>query len=88
MLHFRNYPFKEVHVEGSRRLARIAREMGVQRFIQVSAMNANLNPPEFFIPGGSQFLKSKVRTTGAYAGIFFGGGGQVWKGNNPIGSAT
>lgn len=54
-----NYSFEQVHIEGARRLARLAREMGVQRFIHVSAMNASPNPKEYFIPGGSQYLKTK-----------------------------
>lgn len=55
----KNFPFNEVHVEGARRLARISREMGVERFIHVSSMNANPEPKEYYVEGGSQFLKTK-----------------------------
>lgn len=54
-----NFTFDEVHVEGARRLARIAREAGVQRFVHVSALGADPNPKPHVISGGSKFLKSK-----------------------------
>ena len=63
MVYCRNFKFNEVHVEGPRRLARIAKECGVERFIHFSALNAE-NPPErrvFFPKTGSRFLISKVR---------------------------
>lgn len=56
----RNYKFNDVHVDGARRLARIARESGVERFIHMSHLNAQPNPPAVYVKGGSQFLKSKV----------------------------
>lgn len=55
----KNFPFQEVHVEGARRLARIARECGVEKFIHVSALNATPNPEPLVYPKGSQFLRSK-----------------------------
>lgn len=55
----KNFPFKEVHVEGARRLARIARESGVEKFIHVSALNANPDPEPLVYANGSQFLRSK-----------------------------
>jgi NADH dehydrogenase (ubiquinone) 1 alpha subcomplex subunit 9 len=54
----KNFSFNDVHVEGARRLARIAREVGVEKFIHVSALNATPEPEEFIF-GGSEFLKSK-----------------------------
>lgn len=54
-----NFPFKEVHVEGARRLARISREAGVEKFIHVSALNATPDPEPLVYPQGSQFLRSK-----------------------------
>jgi len=55
----KNYKFEDVNVEGARRLARIAKECGVDRFIHVSALNATPNPEGHILPKGSQFLKSK-----------------------------
>ncbi|XP_063710105.1 NADH dehydrogenase [ubiquinone] 1 alpha subcomplex subunit 9, mitochondrial [Culicoides brevitarsis] len=55
----KNFKFEDVHVDGARRLARISREMGVERFIHVSALNASPHPQEIFMKGGSKFLKSK-----------------------------
>jgi len=53
------FKWDDVHVEGARRLARISREMGVQRFLHVSALNCSPDPPENILPGGSGFLRSK-----------------------------
>lgn len=55
----KNFPFKEVHVEGARRLARIAREAGVEKFIHVSALNASPDPEPLVYEKGSEFLRSK-----------------------------
>lgn len=55
----RNFSFDEVHVEGARRLARIAREAGVRKFIHFSSLNANPNPTPICLKNGSQFLRSK-----------------------------
>lgn len=54
-----NFTFDEVHVEGSRRLARICREMGVERFIHLSSLNVTPNPEPILLSSGSQFLRSK-----------------------------
>jgi NADH dehydrogenase (ubiquinone) 1 alpha subcomplex subunit 9 len=55
----KNFSFDAVHVDGARRLARIARESGVERFIHMSHLNAQPNPPSIFVKGGSKFLISK-----------------------------
>lgn len=55
----KNFPFKEVHVESARRLARIARESGVEKFIHLSALNADPHPEPVLYSGGSKFLQSK-----------------------------
>lgn len=38
------FDFNKVHVEGARKLARIAKECGVETFIHVSSLNASENP--------------------------------------------
>lgn len=58
--HTANYTLNDVNAEGARRIARICREMNVKRLIHFSAMNASEHPPEYFIPGGSEFLRSKA----------------------------
>lgn len=55
----KNFPFKEVHVEGARRLARISREAGVEKFIHLSALNASPDPEPLVYEKGSEFLRSK-----------------------------
>uniref|UniRef100_A0A2M4BQH8 NADH dehydrogenase [ubiquinone] 1 alpha subcomplex subunit 9, mitochondrial n=1 Tax=Anopheles marajoara TaxID=58244 RepID=A0A2M4BQH8_9DIPT len=55
----KNFSFKDVHVEGARRLARIAREAGVEKFVHVSSLNATPTPQPFFTKEGSKFLQSK-----------------------------
>ncbi|XP_050313048.1 NADH dehydrogenase [ubiquinone] 1 alpha subcomplex subunit 9, mitochondrial [Anthonomus grandis grandis] len=56
----RNFSYNDVHVDGARRLARIAKESGVSRFIHVSALNVLGEPQEVFLKGGSRWLKSKA----------------------------
>jgi len=53
----RNFSFQDVHVDGPRRMARIAKEAGVERFIHMSHLNATANPQKIFLE--SQYLKSK-----------------------------
>ncbi|CAG0914982.1 unnamed protein product [Notodromas monacha] len=55
----RNFNFHRVHVEVARNVAKIAKEMGVERLIHFSALNASENPPSTVIKGGSKFLKTK-----------------------------
>lgn len=40
----KHFKFNDVHVEGARRIARISREMGVERLIHVSALNIDPLP--------------------------------------------
>jgi len=47
-------------VEGAQRLARIARESRVERFIHLSHLNAQPHPTPKYVKGGSKYLKSKV----------------------------
>lgn len=55
----KNFSFNEVHVEGPRRMARIAREIGVKKFIHISAINAHPNPEPQCLKNGSRYLQSK-----------------------------
>uniref|UniRef100_A0A914E7Z9 NADH dehydrogenase [ubiquinone] 1 alpha subcomplex subunit 9, mitochondrial n=1 Tax=Acrobeloides nanus TaxID=290746 RepID=A0A914E7Z9_9BILA len=56
----KNFSFEEVHVNGARRLARLSKEMGVERFIHVSALNADKNPEPKMLRKGSQILRTKA----------------------------
>ncbi|BFZ15948.1 hypothetical protein BsWGS_18986 [Bradybaena similaris] len=56
----KNFNFRAVHVEGAQRLARIAREAGVEKFIHVSHLNAKENPQKIW--NGSEYLKSKYES--------------------------
>ncbi|KAH6569704.1 hypothetical protein BASA50_009699 [Batrachochytrium salamandrivorans] len=49
----KNFNFEQVHVEGARKLARIAKENNVPKFIHVSALNASEDSP-------SEFLRTKA----------------------------
>lgn len=55
----RNFSLEDVNIEGPRRMARIAREAGVKKFIHLSAMNANPNPTPVCLKNGSNFLRTK-----------------------------
>lgn len=57
----KNFKFKDVHVDGARRLARLAKEAGVERFIHVSALNCAEHPTSYILKGGSKFLSSKYQ---------------------------
>ncbi|KAL3104128.1 hypothetical protein niasHS_002155 [Heterodera schachtii] len=53
-----NYSIYDANVEGAWRIARICREMGVERLIHVSALNADPSYKTQYIKNGA-FLKSK-----------------------------
>lgn len=55
----KNFSFSDVHIEGPRRMARIARECGVQKFIHISALNCSPNPKPQLLKHGSEFYKTK-----------------------------
>lgn len=40
----RNFSFDDVHVEGARRLARLAKKSGIERFIHLSSLNSSETP--------------------------------------------
>lgn len=56
----KNFTLKDVNVDGARRLARIAKEVGVEKFIHISHLNAAPELPTIYVKGGSEFLRSKV----------------------------
>jgi NADH dehydrogenase (ubiquinone) 1 alpha subcomplex subunit 9 len=55
----KNYTFHDVHVDGAARIARIARESGVEKFLHMSHLNATPNPRPFYTKEGSQYLLTK-----------------------------
>ncbi|KAI4490313.1 hypothetical protein M0802_010690 [Mischocyttarus mexicanus] len=55
----KNFGYEDVHIEGARRLARISKEAGVERFIHVSSLNVSPNPKPVVLKEGSEFLKAK-----------------------------
>lgn len=55
----KNFKFHDVHVDGARRLARISREMGVERFIHLSYLNAEEHPTPLVMKKPSMFKISK-----------------------------
>ncbi|OWR53359.1 hypothetical protein KGM_211948 [Danaus plexippus plexippus] len=55
----KNFKYKDVHVDGPRLLARISREMGVERFIHLSYLNAEPNPKPLVMKSPSMFKVSK-----------------------------
>ncbi|XP_003403046.1 NADH dehydrogenase [ubiquinone] 1 alpha subcomplex subunit 9, mitochondrial isoform X1 [Bombus terrestris] len=56
-----NFSFDDVHVEGARTLARLAKKCNVERFIHMSCLNAEEKPTPMIIQDGSKMLKSKWR---------------------------
>ncbi|RVE47389.1 hypothetical protein evm_007988 [Chilo suppressalis] len=57
----KNFKYKDVHVDGARRLARICREMGVERFIHLSYLNAEENPKPLVLSKPSMYKISKFQ---------------------------
>ncbi|XP_022828922.1 NADH dehydrogenase [ubiquinone] 1 alpha subcomplex subunit 9, mitochondrial [Spodoptera litura] len=55
----KNFKYKDVHIDGPRRLARISREMGVERFIHVSYLNASPKPKPLVMKTPSMYKVSK-----------------------------
>ena len=56
-----NFTLEDVNITGPARIARICKEMGVERFINFSHINARQNPEAAFLPGGSRFLRTKYQ---------------------------
>ncbi|CAI4227477.1 unnamed protein product [Auanema sp. JU1783] len=55
----KNYSYAETHEIGARRLAKICKEMGVERFIHLSALGATPEPEKGHFVGKSEFLRTK-----------------------------
>lgn len=55
----KNFSFQDVHVDGARRLARLSKDAGVDRFIHISSLNVNPNPKPLILPSGSNILRTK-----------------------------
>ncbi|OQR78095.1 NADH dehydrogenase-like [Tropilaelaps mercedesae] len=53
-----NFSFKDVHVDGARRVARLARECGVEKFIHFSALNVTEKPKKMAVRA-TEFYSSK-----------------------------
>ncbi|KAL3841946.1 hypothetical protein ACJMK2_020023 [Sinanodonta woodiana] len=54
----KNFDFKKVHVDGARRIARIAKESGVEKFVHFSSLNVSPNPKKLVLRP-SRYLISK-----------------------------
>ena len=52
-LYSRNFSLASVHIDAAQRIARLARENGVSKFIHVSALNASVDSP-------SEYLRTKA----------------------------
>merc|ERR1712179_244141 len=57
----KNFSLEDVHVEGARRIARIARESGVEKLIHFSNLNAAPELKRIVIKGGSKNLRMKFK---------------------------
>lgn len=55
----KNFKYTDVHVDGARRIARISREMGVERLIHLTYLNAQDDPKPLVMRKPSMFKKSK-----------------------------
>jgi len=56
-----NFSYNDVNVTGPARLARICKEMGVQRFVHFSHINARAEPEKVFLQRGSEWLRTKYQ---------------------------
>ncbi|VDP86424.1 unnamed protein product [Echinostoma caproni] len=55
----RNFKLEQVHVDGAARIARISRELGVERLVHISALCQNRKPPRY-VRAPSRFMMSKA----------------------------
>lgn len=54
-----NFTQEQVNVDGAARIARLSKEMGVERFVHISALSQNPNP-EKFVRKPSEFRRTKA----------------------------
>lgn len=57
----KNFTFDDIYVHGPARIARLAKECGVEKLIHVSSLNAEEYPEPLMLPGGSKILKTKFK---------------------------
>eukprot|EP00088_Acartia_fossae_P034980 TRINITY_DN35971_c0_g1_i3.p1 TRINITY_DN35971_c0_g1~~TRINITY_DN35971_c0_g1_i3.p1 ORF type:complete len:388 (+),score=120.49 TRINITY_DN35971_c0_g1_i3:156-1166(+) len=57
----KNFSYSDVNITGPQRLARICKEMGVNRFIHFSHINARAEPETAFMQKGSEWLRTKYQ---------------------------
>lgn len=66
----RNFSFEDIYVEGPKRIARIAKECGVERMIHVSSLNVSDKPEPHVLKEGSKTLSTKLKGEMAVREIF------------------
>jgi len=54
-----NFSFRDVNVDGPALLAKVCKEMGVQRLVHMSSINAREQPQTAFLKNGSEWLRTK-----------------------------
>jgi len=54
-----NFSYTDVNVTGPETIAKVCREMGVQRLVHMSSINARAQPEKAFLPKGSEWLRTK-----------------------------
>ncbi|KAG8221842.1 hypothetical protein J437_LFUL003218, partial [Ladona fulva] len=66
----KRFKFDDVNVKCAATVARIAKEMNVEKLVHVSALNASEYPQRVILPEGSKFLKTKWAGEQAVRDIF------------------
>lgn len=56
-----NFSYQDVNVSGPATIARVCREMGVQRLVHMSSINARADPETAFLSAGSEWLRTKYQ---------------------------
>ncbi|XP_075234464.1 NADH:ubiquinone oxidoreductase subunit 39 [Lycorma delicatula] len=66
----KNFSFKDVNVDGAVRIAKIAKQAGVEKLIHISDLNAAQNPKPHLLPKGSRYLATKWEGEQAVREVF------------------